>query len=193
MPERLERHPFFSICAIATIRCGRSLWAIAPCRCLAARKAPLGYHRLNAQDARAAFGAMALMPPQNLIGAAVFDEYQYAWPERIVTDTALDARRMGCTLRTYTGVTDMSHDVAGWHIELAERAPRCDGTARITAKFVVNAAGPWVDRLHRRISNHTRQRMVGIKGINLVVKLPEEACHGQGFETISSLNQPFLI
>ena len=193
MPERLERHPFF----FPILRnSDYPVWKVAlgyrALSLFGSRKAPLGYHRLNAQDARAAFGAMALMPPQNLIGAAVFDEYQYAWPERIVTDTALDARRMGCTLRTYTEVTDMSHDVAGWHIELAERAPRCDGTARITAKFVVNAAGPWVDRLHRRISNHTRQRMVGIKGINLVVKLPE-ACHGQGFETISSLNQPFYL
>ena len=53
------------------------------------------------------------------------------------------AREGGATIRTNTGVTDIEHaDDGGWTVELAS-----EGTERIKADYIVNAAGPWARRV----------------------------------------------
>lgn len=193
MPERLRRLQFiFPI----TRNSGYPAWKVAlgfrVLSLLGSRCVPLGYRRLSADDARARYVGAARLEAGGLAGVATFDEYQYAWAERIVMDTALDARRMGCILRSYTAVTDLHRAGEGWDITLAERAPEACGMARVRARHVINAAGPWADQLTRRAGNRARPRLTGMKGVNLIVKLPGD-WKGLGLETISSLGQPFYM
>ncbi|MFT3691306.1 FAD-dependent oxidoreductase [Paenirhodobacter sp.] len=152
-------------------------------------RVPLAYRRLTAQQAgRESALAAALGGP--LRGVGVFEEYMYAWPERICVDTALDAERRGATLRTYAEVTAISRAGAGWQVTLDECAPGMQGQAQVRAPLMVNAAGPWIDRVPG--GGTGRRRVIGVKGVNVMVRLPE-AFRGQGLEAFSSKGEPYYV
>jgi len=120
------------------------------------------------------------------------DEYMYQWPERICVDTALDAELRGATIRTYTQVESLQKHNEGWQLHLSEKAPHQTGEITIHARAVVNAAGPWVDRIAGSQGNTPIKRIIGKKGVNLMVKLPD-SWRGQGLEAFSSKGEPFYI
>ncbi len=152
-------------------------------------RVPLAYRRLAPAQA-AADSAMAAALGGPLRGVSVFEEYMYAWPERICVDTALDAERRGATIRTYAEVTAIARDGEGWLVTLEERAPEMHGRAQVRARMVVNAAGPWIDRVPGGGSG--RRRVIGIKGVNVMVRLPE-AFRGQGLEAFSRKGEPYYV
>lgn len=162
------------------------------------RRAPLNYRHVRMPRAAEENGLVALMDPARVTGVAAFREYQYDWPERICIDTVLDAERLGATVRNYARVTRIANRAGHWHLSLAEGPrPGCPGTGgaavgEVRARFLVNAAGPWVDRVLDGGTAPKRRHVIGIKGVNVLVRLPE-ACRGKGFETISSKDQPFYL
>jgi len=120
------------------------------------------------------------------------DEYMYQWPERICMDTALDAELRGATIRTYTAVERLQRTHDNWQLHLSEQAPNQSGEITINARAVVNAAGPWVDRISGSQGNPPVKRIIGKKGVNLMVKLPD-SWRGQGLEAFSSKGEPFYV
>jgi len=120
------------------------------------------------------------------------DEYMYQWPERICVDTALDAELRGATIRTYTQVERLQKNNEGWQLYLSEQAPGQNGEVTINARAVVNAGGPWVDRIAGSQGNQSVKRVIGKKGVNLMVKLPD-SWRGQGLEAFSSKGEPFYV
>jgi glycerol-3-phosphate dehydrogenase len=191
MPERLTRCTFF----FPVMRGGdypgwkvdlayRALGLLDP------GGVPLNYRRLPAQQAAREFGLVRLLDQAKVESVAVFDEYQYNWAERICLDTVLDAERCGATVRNYTCAEGFSRaSDASWTVGLRDALEPGD-TATVHARVLVNTAGPWADRVNDRAVPQARRRVVGIKGINVVVKLPDD-CRGLGMETISSIGQPF--
>ncbi|HCL3680303.1 TPA: FAD-dependent oxidoreductase [Pseudomonas aeruginosa] len=153
-------------------------------------KVPLAYRRLPPAEA-ASGSALAAGLGGELKGVGVFEEYMYAWPERICVDTALDAERRGARIRTYAEVENIAPAAEGWEVTLCERAPECIGRVRLKARLVVNAAGPWVDRVPGAGGDAAR-RVLGIKGVNVMVRLPA-AYQGQGLEAFSSRGEPFYV
>ena len=156
-------------------------------------RVPLAYRRMpRAQAMEESAMAAALGGPPRSIG--VFEEYMYAWPERICVDTALDAERRGATIRTYVEVTAITRDGAGkdggWLVTLDERAPEMQGRAQVRARMVVNAAGPWID--HVPGGGSGRRRVIGVKGVNVMVRLPK-AFRGQGLEAFSRKGEPYYV
>jgi glycerol-3-phosphate dehydrogenase len=158
---------------------------------LGLQRVSLDYRRLSAEKASQTFGmARHLAKRPDLESIAVFKEYQYDWPERICMDTVLDAERLGAQVANYTRVTQLEADAAQeWNVTLQDSF-KPDQVATVHAKMLVNTAGPWVDRVNAMSGIPSRKHLVGIKGINVLVKLPPE-CEGQGIETISSIDQPF--
>lgn len=147
-------------------------------------KVPLSYRRKPVAQA-AGDSEMAAQLGGALTGIGTFQEYMYAWPERICVDTALDAERRGATLRTYTAVTGIKQAGDRWQVVLKD-----DGAqAHVTADLVVNAAGPWIDRVP---GGGTGPRVLGVKGVNVMVRLPE-AFRGQGLEAFSSKGEPYYV
>ncbi|SEG74718.1 FAD-dependent oxidoreductase [Bosea lathyri] len=193
MPERVSRHTFFFPVFEGGDYPG---WKVdlgyRALGLFGSSKVPLAYRRLPAAEAASQFGLVGLMDRSRLSSVAVFDEYQYQWAERICLDTMLDAERCGATIRNYTTVTRLDPlPGGGWRVTLEN--PACPGeTATVEAGTLVNTAGPWADRLLLKTSGPVPQKkhLVGIKGVNLVVKLPD-SCRGTGFEMISSIGQPF--
>ena len=124
----------------------------------------------------------------NSIG--VFDEYMYAWPERICVDTALDAQQRGAVIRTYTEVTGIERCGQQWQVSVQDNTPEHSGQAVIKAALVINAAGPWVDRVAG--GGGSEQRILGVKGVNVMIRLPD-AYKGHGLEAFSSKGEPFYV
>lgn len=74
-------------------------------------------------------------------------EYSDCWVNdaRLVVLNAMDAQEKGATIMTRTRVTNATRANGRWMIELEDM---CTGeTHTRTADFLVNAAGPWVDRV----------------------------------------------
>ncbi len=193
MPERVSRHTFF----FPVFKDGAYPgWKVdlgyRALSLFGSSKVPLDYRRLPAAEAASRYGLVRLMDQGKLESVGVFDEYQYKWAERICFDTILDAEACGATLRNYTAVSALERLPGGrWRLKLTD-AVNDEESATVEANALVNTAGPWSDRVLRKIEGFTpqKQHLVGIKGVNLLVKLPD-ACRGMGFETISSIGEPF--
>ena len=147
-------------------------------------KVPLSYRRKPVAQA-AGESEMAAQLGGPLTGIGTFQEYMYAWPERICVDTALDAERRGATLRTYTAVTGIERAGNRWQVLLEDTGAQ----ARVSADLVVNTAGPWIDRVP---GGGTGPRVLGVKGVNVMVRLPD-GFRGQGLEAFSSKGEPYYV
>jgi glycerol-3-phosphate dehydrogenase len=115
---------------------------------------------------------------EKLQGAAVYTEY-VTDDARLALETVKSAKRAGALVATYAPATavveaELGTTTAGGD---AARAPRLRVTVNdelsgrtfeITARVVVNAAGPWVDAV-RRLGGDVAPRMHLTKGIHLVV------------------------
>ena len=191
MPQRLTRHRFHF-----PFRQGDKYprWLVDVgfrlMETVASRNVPLAYRRIPPTEA-ARESAMVAALGGPLDSVAVFEEYMYDWPERICVDTALDAEQRGATIRTYAQVSRIERNGENWGITLDEQAPEMEGQACIQARAIVNASGPWVDRVPGGAHGGMR-RVIGKKGVNVMVCLPE-AWRGQGLEAFSSKGEPFYV
>lgn len=98
-------------------------------------------------------------------------EYSDCWVDdaRLVVLNAMDARAMGAEILTRTEVTAARREGGLWHATLTDRT---DGTARaVTAKGIVNAAGPWVrDTLTGAFGQTPKNSVRLIKGSHIVTR-----------------------
>mgnify|MGYP001802338422 FL=1 len=86
-------------------------------------------------------------------------EYSDCWVEdsRLVVLNALDAKERGADIRTRTECVGLTRVADGW---VATLRGADGGESQITARAVVNAAGPWVDTvLDRAHPSETQQNL----------------------------------
>lgn len=192
MPERLRPYTFF----FPVYENGRYPgWKVdlgfRALGVLGGGKVSLNYRRIPVEEAARRYGMVRLLAArEDLRSVAAYTEYQYDWAERICIDTVLDAERLGAEVRNYARVKRLApRPGPSWEVEI-EDPDEPGQRARVTGRMLVNTAGPWVDRVNAAIGRPSRKHLVGIKGINVVVKLPPE-CEGYGLETISSIGQPY--
>lgn len=190
MPERLTRHRFFY-----PFRKGDRYphWLVEfgfrLMEWTSSRGVPLAFRRLSPHEAAAQSELVAALGGP-LASIGTFEEYMYNWPERICVDTALDAEARGATIRTYAKVSSIGKSGDLWQVRLDEQAPESQGSVTIQARMVVNAAGPWVDRIAG--GEAEQPRVVGKKGVNLMLRLPD-SWRGQGLEAFSSKGETFYV
>src|SRR5579884_1941048 len=85
---------------------------------------------------------------------------------RLVMLNATDAAEHGATILTRTELVEARRDAGTW----AARVRGADGNRTISARALVNAAGPWADELLGRIEGTRRTRKVRlVKGSHIVV------------------------
>jgi glycerol-3-phosphate dehydrogenase len=150
---------------------------------------PLGVQVLSPAEARRDPLLRQLRAPDRLAGVLRYSEYQFDWPERICVDAALHARNNGADIATYSPVTRIMRGGDGvWEVRGTDASGRADRAIR--AKSIVNAAGVWVDELSAPLGVPKLNQ--GAKGVNVVVRLPEEF-RGVGFETITRGGEPFYL
>ena len=94
-------------------------------------------------------------------------EYSDCWVEdaRLVVLNCLDAKERGAEIRTRTRCTGLERHADHWTAHLRD----ADGEHSVTARKVVNAAGPWVDTVLGKampLKAHNNVRLV--KGSHLI-------------------------
>lgn len=110
------------------------------------------------------------LSPEGLRGAAVYFDAQAEYPERLAVENALDARRRGAQVVPYAEVSELVRE--GRRVVGVTFQDRLDGGGRHTARapLVVNASGPWVDKVLRGSSDaEATRRIGGTKGSHIVV------------------------
>lgn len=154
---------------------------------------PMNYRRWkNVEQSTHPF-ARHLNNKDRLESIVAFDDLQFAWPERIALDAILNAEEQGTVIRNFTEVTALSQRPSGiWDLSLKDVADR-SSTAQIRAKLVLNLAGAWIDEVAGRVrtSNAASQRVIGVKGVHLLVRLPSEY-QGTGLVGTNSENEPLF-
>lgn len=102
----------------------------------------------------------------NLQGASGFFDAQVNSPERLCLENILSARENGAAAFSYaevTGALRFGRTIIGVRVrDLLE-----DDEIEIRSRMVVNAAGPWVDRLAARLTPNWRRRIRTTKGIHI--------------------------
>ncbi len=94
-------------------------------------------------------------------------EYSDCWVEdsRLVALNCVDAKERGADIRTRTECTGLARDGQHWNAVLS--GP--DGESHVQARQVVNAAGPWVDKvLGRAIPRESHENLRLVKGSHLI-------------------------
>lgn len=93
--------------------------------------------------------------------------YSDCWVDdtRLVVLNAVDAARRGADIRTYTKLDSLEVKEGLWHAKLSGT-----GAGEVTARIVVNAAGPWVGQIMGQIKPDEPSPLRLVKGSHLVVK-----------------------
>ncbi len=87
----------------------------------------------------------------------------YADDTRLVIANALGAKKFGADIYNYRGCQKAHRCREGWKLTLSNGAT-------IKAKALVNAAGPWADRINDHVLENTNQkRLTLIKGSHLII------------------------
>ncbi len=113
------------------------------------------------------------LEPRELLGAGYYFDDLLLFPERLCLENVLSAQRWGAWIFNYAEATAITRSpVPGprspWDIEV--RDVLGGGMAEVTARVVVNAAGPWVDRIRRLAGVDRGRRCVRTtKGVHFLL------------------------
>lgn len=105
--------------------------------------------------------------PEGLVGSALYYDAQVEFPERLVMDNVVSARKFGAEVLTHTrvsGFTVRDGKVSGVELISAEGQKLC-----AEAPVVINAAGPWIDQVLEQAPVDSPRLIGGTKGSHLVV------------------------
>ena len=128
-----------------------------------------------------------------LLSVSSFAEYQFDWPERVAMDMVLDAERMGAVCCNYSPVNGLvKQDDGSWQLSISSvREPSAIGV--VSAKAVLNTAGIWIDEVNRLVDPRAPRKILGTKGVHIVVRLAEEY-RDQGIITLNrKMEEPVYL
>ena len=116
---------------------------------------------------------------EGLRGAAAYYDAQVPWAERLVIENLVAAGRAGAELRNYCRVEALC-DGTGVMDGVEYRDGITGERHRVHAPVVVNAGGPWVDRVLKGLPARLPRLMGGTKGSHIVVS-PFEGAPSSAF------------
>ena len=97
-------------------------------------------------------------------------EYSDCWVEdsRLVVLNAMDAAAHGATVRTRAELVSARRTAEAWHLEVADHER--GGHEKVSARVLVNAAGPWVGQLLQRLQHTAEPQVRLVKGSHIIVR-----------------------
>ena len=110
-------------------------------------------------------------------------EYSDCWVDdaRLVVLNARDAADRGACIETHTEVTAIAPAADGWRVTVRKRDTGQHQT--VHARLVVNAAGPWVDRVLARVAGAIQVHKIRlVQGSHIVVPKLFDHPHGYIFQ-----------
>jgi glycerol-3-phosphate dehydrogenase len=117
--------------------------------------------------------------PDDLVGAGYYFDDLLLSPERLCLENGLSARRAGARALNYTQAEDFQPQPGGgWRVRVRDLVGG-DGVT-VAGRVLVNAAGPWVDRIREMagIWDHGTRILRTTKGSHVVLpRLTERAIY----------------
>lgn len=126
---------------------------------------------------------------ERLLGAASYFDAQVEFAERLVIENVISARQYGASVVTYATVEKLIFEngtVAG--VEL--RRSSTGETETVRGAIVVNAAGPWVDKI---LDNESPKLIGATKGSHIVVAPFSGAPASAIYVEAETDHRPFFI
>lgn len=127
---------------------------------------------------------------EGLLGSALYFDAQVEFPERLVSANVLAAKACGAEVITYAPVTKLlAENGKATGVEFS-----AEGETRFAqASVVINAAGPWIDRVLERAPAESPRLIGGTKGSHLVVPPFPGASTDAIYLEARSDKRPFFI
>ncbi len=128
---------------------------------------------------------------EGLRAAARYYDAQVTFAERLVLENLLAARSAGADIRTHCEVTHIA--VADGAVSSLTYRDAEGSEHEVAVKAVVNAAGPWVDRVLAVAPKTTPRLIGGTKGSHIVVGRFEGAPKDAFYVEAAADGRPFFI
>jgi glycerol-3-phosphate dehydrogenase len=125
----------------------------------------LPWHRMLSRNE--ALERVPGLNPEGLISAAVYNDAQVEFPERLVLENVLAAQASGAAIVTYAQVTKLLTEAG--HCRGVEFVNRAGDSQPAYGEVIVNAVGPWVDQLLAEVAEPSERLIGGTKGSHIVV------------------------
>lgn len=126
-----------------------------------------------------------------LRAAARYYDAQVTFAERLVLENLLAARSAGAEIRTHCEVTGIQ--VAGGAVESIAFEDNEGVPSSVKVRAIVNAAGPWVDRVLDVAPTPTKRLIGGTKGSHIIVGKFSGAPHDAFYVEAAADGRPFFI
>ena len=133
---------------------------------------PLAVH--GGLTAAEAVGLEPMLETSGLLGASLYWDAQTDDASLCVA-VALDAERAGAAIKTYTSVVGLLAQGSGWRARF--RTLETGEEGEVTARCVVNAAGPWAEEIRALLRPPRPPEMRRTRGTHVVIP---SATRGQG-------------
>ena len=150
----------------------------------------LNYRRYRKWELKNIPIAPWLQNDKELIGAIVFREFQFDWPERVTLDAIFNAKNMGAKVLNYSRVKTLEPpdgSSSPWLVKLKRQD--VDTSINIKANLVFNLSGEHVDQVIRDSGANIKKKCVGLRGAHIAVTLPKEF-DDWGIFAFNSLSEP---
>lgn len=156
---------------------------------LSAGRSLPGHRRL---DREAVLAQVPGLAREGLAGGALYYDAQVSFPERLVVENALAAREAGAEIRTYARVEALLRD--GPRVVGVRVRNMLDGAGdTLEGRVIVNAAGPWIDRVLQGLDRAMPRYLGPTKGTHLVVPAWPEAPRLACYLEARADGRPFFI
>ena len=152
--------PFYGTTALTRLKMRAGMWLYDA---LSYDRSLEGHAMLSAE---AAHDAEPRLVRNGLQGAAAYSDAQASLPERLCLENIVDAMEAGavaCNHARVVAAVVSDGRIRGVRVQdqIAQRE------VEVSARVVVNAAGPWFDRLARALQANPRQRVRTTRGIHV--------------------------
>ena len=130
--------------------------------------------------------------PDGLRGAARYYDAQVAFAERLVLENLISAKAEGAAVKTHCEVTEIR--VSAGAVESLVYKDNIGGREHeISVGTVVNAAGPWVDKVLQTAPGPTTRHIGGTKGSHIIVNRFDGAPSDAFYVEAAADGRPFFI
>jgi len=130
--------------------------------------------------------------PDGLRGGAQYYDAQVTFAERLVIENIIAAADAGAVVKNYCAVDVIGpHDGDSMNVAYVEKDS--GEKSRVKGRLVINASGPWVDRVLQTTGAKTRRLMGGTKGSHIVVGNFNGAPRDAFYVEAAADGRPFFI
>jgi len=129
---------------------------------------------------------------EGLLGGAQYYDAQVSFAERLVLENIIGAKEAGADVRNYSpviGISVRQGAVRGLQFIDGANGPEVE----VSAGLIINAAGPWVDRVLATVNRELPRFMGGTKGSHIVVGHFDGAPRSAFYVEARTDSRPFFI